>query len=500
MTLTATLSLASVLAEPARRWPDKVAVVEGDRELTYAQAWTLARRYASALQDRGVGSGDRVALSAPNVIEFVAAYYGIQTLGAVVVPVPTLLRAPEAAHLLTDSAADLFLHHPAVAQVATAAAEQTGTPAESIVGMADGHDPVAGYATRSPEDPAVIFYTSGTTGRPKGAILTHLNLVLNATVNAFDCQDARHDDVTFGALPLFHVFGQTVTLNGVFRIGGTLVLQPRFDAAAALDLMNTKEVTLFFGVPTMFQQLLHAADGMDDPPTLRWACSGGAPLPVATLQAFEKTFGAPIYEGYGLSETSPTATTNQLVYGARPGTVGHPVWGTEVEIADANVTDRVELVPAGERGEVVIRGHNVFAGYLNNPEATARVLQDGWFRTGDIGTKDEDGFISIVDRTKDLIIRGGFNVYPREVEEVLCHHPAIEQATVIGVPDADRGEEILAVVVVRDGADLDPADLISWSRDRLAKHKYPRRVEIVQELPLGPSHKVLKRVLRERFS
>lgn len=496
--LTATLSLASVLAEPARRWPSKVAVIEGDRRLTYSQVWELARKYAAALSERGVGAGDRVALMVPNVVEFVGAYYGILTLGAVVVPVPTLLQGLEAAYIVGNSGARLIAYHPAVEDAADAAAHESGVDAVSVVGLADGHDPVATYTTRAPEDPAVIFYTSGTTGRPKGAILTHLNLVLNATVNAFDCQDTRHDDVTLGSLPLFHVFGQSVALNGVFRMGGTLVLQPRFDAAAAIELMRQESVTLFFGVPTMFVQLLHVAG--DDLPTLRWTCSGGASLPVAVLEGFEQKFGAPIYEGYGLSETSPTATSNQPVFGVRAGSVGHPVWGTEAEIADALVTDHVELLPVGQRGEVVVRGHHVFAGYLDDPEATAKVLQDGWFRTGDIGVKDADGFVSIVDRTKDLIIRSGFNVYPREVEEVLNRHEAVEQVSVIGIPDAERGEEILAVVVPRAGAQVDADALIAWSRERLGKHKYPRRIEVVEELPLGPSHKVLKRVLRTQFS
>ncbi|TWP37340.1 long-chain-fatty-acid--CoA ligase [Leekyejoonella antrihumi] len=501
MTLTATLSLASVLAEPARRYPTKTAVIEGDRRLTYAQTWDLARRYAGGLQARGVGAGDRVAIMAPNVIEFVLAYYGVQALGAVVIPVPTLLQPQEAAYLLENSGATLLLHHPALTDAARGAANSAGVEDASIVGFADDHEPVQTYTSRAPEDPAVIFYTSGTTGRPKGAVLTHLNLVLNATVNAFDCQDVRHDDITLGSLPLFHIFGQSVALNGVFRIGGTLVLQPRFDAAAAIDLMRRERITLFFGVPTMFVQLLHAAESAtEELPQLRWTCSGGASLPVAVLEGFEHQFNAKIYEGYGLSETSPTATTNQPAFGTRAGTVGHPVWGTEAEIADPETPDRIELLPTGERGEVVLRGHHIFAGYLDNPEATAKVLQDGWFRTGDIGIKDSDGFISIVDRTKDLIIRGGFNVYPREVEETLSRHDAVAQVSVIGIPDAERGEEILAVVVPREGSEVDADELIAWSRERLGKHKYPRRVEIVHDLPLGPSHKVLKRVLRQQFT
>jgi long-chain acyl-CoA synthetase len=215
------------------------------------------------------------------------------------------------------------------------------------------------------------------------------------------------------------------------------------------------------------------------------------------LERFEKAFGTTVYEGYGLSETSPTASVNQPWFGTRAGTVGHPIWGVEVEVADQTVDDRIDLLPAGRLGEIVVRGHNVFAGYLDDPAATAEAIVDGWFRTGDIGTIDEDGFISIVDRKKDLIIRGGFNVYPREVEEVLARHPCVAQVAVIGVPDDEMGEEICAVVTVTEP--LEPEELVAWSRERLGRHKYPRRVEVVEALPMGPSHKVLKRELRTRF-
>jgi long-chain acyl-CoA synthetase len=228
--------------------------------------------------------------------------------------------------------------------------------------------------------------------------------------------------------------------------------------------------------------------------------SGGASLPVAVLERFEKVFETTVYEGYGLSETSPTATVNQPVFGTRAGTVGHPVWGVEVEVADADVEDRIVLLDEDQTGEIVVRGHNVFDGYLDDPEATEAVLVDGWFRTGDIGTKDAAGFISIVDRKKDLIIRGGFNVYPREVEEALARHPEVAQVAVVGLPDDDVGEEVCAVVVPQPGADLDPQALTEWARERLGGHKYPRQVRIVPELPLGPSHKVLKRELRRRLA
>jgi long-chain acyl-CoA synthetase len=289
-------------------------------------------------------------------------------------------------------------------------------------------------------------------------------------------------------------------MNSTFRVGATLLLQPRFDAAAAIELMHREKATLFFGVPTMYVQLLEAAPAAAELPRLRDCISGGASLPVAVLEQFEKAFDTTVFEGYGLSETSPTATVNQPWFGTRAGTVGHPIWGVEVEIADETVDDRVDLLPAGELGEIVIRGHNVFAGYLDNPDATAEAVVDGWFRTGDIGRKDDEGFISIVDRKKDLIIRGGFNVYPREVEEVLMRYPGVVQVAVIGVPDAGYGEEVCAVVVPTTPDAVDAAAMVEWAREQLGRHKYPRRVEIVEALPLGPTHKVLKRELRKQLS
>ncbi len=496
------LSLAVVLADPARRSPDKTALVQGDERIGYGQLWADARRYAGALRSAGVRPGGRVALMAPNVIDFVRGYYGILAAGAVVVPIPTLLTVAEAGYLIGHSGAELLLCHSTFASIGTDAAKQHDVPVADLTTFADGAEPVPAYVSRQAEDPAVIFYTSGTTGRPKGAVLTNVNLVLNATVNAFDANPIRREDVVMGCLPLFHTFGQSVSMNSSFRVGATLVLQPRFHPDQAIDIMRTEHATLFFGVPTMYVQLLDAAarGGADlELPQLEHCVSGGAALPVTVLEQFEKTFATTIFEGYGLSETSPTASVNQPWYGTRAGTVGHPIWGVDVEVAAENVEDRIELLPAGELGEIVVRGHDVFAGYLDDPAATAEVIVDGWFRTGDIGRRDEQGFISIVDRKKDLIIRGGFNVYPREVEEVLLRHPSVAQVAVIGLPDAEKGEEVCAVVVPTDPATFDAAALIDWSQAQLGRHKYPRRVEVVTELPLGPSHKVLKRELRNRF-
>jgi long-chain acyl-CoA synthetase len=495
-----TLSLAAVLAESARRYPDKVAVVDRDERITYRELWQQALAYAGNLRERGVRPGDTVALLAPNVADFPRAYYGILAAGATVVPVHLLLTSAEMAYGLRDSGASLLLADASQLEAGTSAAAQAGIPVAVLgAGLATaGGEPLRTYESRRPDDIAVIFYTSGTTGEPKGAELTHLNLVMNATVNVVDANEATRHDVVLGCLPLFHTFGQTVGMNGTFRLGATLVLLARFSGAAALEVMIREGVDVFHGVPTMYVGLLEASTGRELLPRLRLCISGGASLPVAVLERFNAAFATTIFEGYGLSETSPTATTNQPDFGVRPGSIGHPIWGVEVEIARAEIEERIEFLPDGELGEIVIRGHNVFAGYLNRPEATAEAVVDGWFRSGDLGTKDADGFITIVDRKKDLIIRGGFNVYPREVEEAFARHPAIAQVAVIGLPDDVHGEEICAIVVLDPAADAKPTadELLDWGKERLGRHKYPRQVRFMETLPLGPSHKVLKRELR----
>ena len=511
------LSIASILAESAARHPDRAAVVLGESRVTYAELWEQARRYAAVLRAHGIGPGDAVALMLPNVPDFPRTYYGALALGAVVVPVHALLTAEEIAFVLTDAKVKAFVCAAPFLAAGRAAAEKAGVtllavmvpPAGSgepgpkvpqVDALAASADPITAFVHRGPLDDAVVLYTSGTTGKPKGAVLSHLNMIMNATVSAFDLFGLRDDDVFLGCLPLFHSFGQTCVMNTAFRVGATVVLMPRYDGAAALDLLIKERITVFVGVPTMYISLLEAARTDPRRPELQIAVSGGASLPQTVLEAFEKTFGLPIYEGYGLSETSPVASFNQRDLGRKPGTVGRGVWGVDLAIAKADLEDRIELLPTGELGEVVIRGHDVFKGYLNNPEATAAVMVDGWFRSGDLGTQDADGFITIVDRKKDMVLRGGYNVYPREVEEVLLRHPAIAQVAVIGLPDPLHGEEVCAVVVLApDANETHAEEIIAWSQQNLARYKYPRRVEFVEAFPLGPSGKVLKRELVRRF-
>ncbi|WP_137990686.1 long-chain-fatty-acid--CoA ligase [Streptomyces vilmorinianum] len=489
------LSVANILGESARLLPERIAVVEGAARLTYGELWSEALRCAAGLREAGVKPGDRVAVLLPNTTEFVRVYYGALAAGATVVPVHALLVADEVQYVLEHSKAVAIVSGGPLWPVAEEAARAAGVRA--LRGAPSAAEPLSAAEPAGASDTAVVLYTSGTTGRPKGARLTHLNIVMNASVTSQDLLGLGAGDVVLGCLPLFHSYGQTCAMNGTLRAGATLVLLPRFSGPAALEALAEEGVTVFMGVPTMYHALVEAAavSGLRTT-ALRAAVSGGAALPVAVLERFEESFSTQVLEGYGLTETSPVATFNQPHIGRRPGTVGHPVWGVEIGIADAAVDDGIRLLADGEIGEVVVRGHNVFAGYLDDPEATAAAVVDGWFRTGDLGVRDEDGFLSIVDRKKDLVIRGGFNIYPREVEEVLVRHPAVSEVAVIGVPDEAKGEEVCAVVVPRPGvAPVTAEELVAWSKERLGRHKYPRLVRFVDELPLGPTGKVLKRAL-----
>ena len=502
------LTIASILADSALRFPDRTALVLGDLRLTYAQLWGHTKQYAAVLRENGVGPGDKVALLIPNTPHFPLAYFGTLALGAVAVPVHALLKAEEIEYVLTDSGAKALICAAPLLGEGAKGAELAGIPVFAVM---DGGDvtipridqlaleatPIDSLIPREPEDTAVILYTSGTTGKPKGAELTHLNVTMNVMVGAQSSFDIDETDVVLGCLPLFHTFGQTCCMNTAFYVGATVVLLPRFDGREALDLLVKEKCTIFMGVPTMYIGLLEAAKTSDARPQLKTALSGGAALPITVLEEFAQVFGGGILEGYGLTETSPVATFNQKGFTAVPGTVGKAVWGVEVEVAKAEIDDTIELLPTGELGEIVVRGHNIFKGYLNKPEATAAAIVDGWFRTGDLGTKDEDGYIRIVDRKKDMVIRGGYNVYPRDVEEVLLRHPAVAQVAVIGLPDAQYGEEVCAVVVKQ--GDLEEQDLIAWSKAQLAAYKYPRRVFFTDAFPLGPSGKVLKRELVAQY-
>lgn len=517
------LNLASLVEHPARLTPDRVALTFRDSHLSYAQLDARASQVAAGLAALGIGRGDHVALSCPNLPWFPVAYFGILKTGAVVVPLNVLLKPREIAYHLKDSGAKALLAFEGtpelpMAAMAHAACEDVGgvtlivmtadpaaaSPIENVrtIGqLMHGHPAQFGARRRRPDDTAVILYTSGTTGNPKGAELTHSNMLLNAAVSRDMVLPAARggleQDVELITLPLFHSTAQTCQMNASLYGGFRMVLLPRFDPADVLATMHREKVSFWIGVPTMYWTLLKyiASENIDPAPIaehLRLCISGGAPMPVEVMRQFERTFGVRVLEGYGLSETSPVACFNQIQRPSKPGTVGLPIFGVEVRCAD----EQGRPVPPGERGEVVIRGPNVMKGYYNRPEATDEAMRNGWFHTGDIGTLDGDGYLAIVDRKKDMIIRGGFNVYPRELEEVLMTHPAVSLVAVIGVPDARLGEEVKAFVVRKPGEAVTEDELVAWCREQVAAYKYPRQVEFRDSLPTGATGKILKRALR----
>jgi long-chain acyl-CoA synthetase len=492
------LNLGSILQGTAALRPDAVALRLGDQSITYAELERAARGIATSLRARGIEPGSAVAILIPNLPEFTQVYYGILYAGCTVVPLNVLLSAPEVQYHLEDSRAKLLFAHPLFEAPAKTGAAAAGVPVVWAAGT--GADTVAELASAPAidsvhqtlaTDTAVILYTSGTTGKPKGAELTHSNLFVNCSVVLPKLLPVQTDDTALATLPLFHSFGQTCIQNASIAAGGCFTLLPRFGPEEAFAIMERHRVTLFAGVPTMYFALLHHEGPPRDLSALRWCVSGGAAMPVEVMNAFEAKFGVEIYEGYGLSETSPVACFNMPGRARTPGSIGYPVWGVELAILD----EKDQPVAAGERGEICIRGHNVMKGYLGRADATREALRGGWFHSGDVGIRDANGSYRIVDRVKDMIIRGGFNVYPREIEEVLYAHPAIIEAAVIGIPHESHGEEVKAVVVARDPK-LCADDVIAYCRERLAAYKYPRIVVFAESLPKGPTGKILKRELR----
>ena len=488
-------SLNSLLAKAATDHGERAAVRMDDLVLTYSQLRDAAGRAASLLASAGVVPGDRVAVMLPNVPAFPIAFYGALGAGATVVPMNPLLKNREVAYYLGDSGTKaLFAWHEAAVEAGKGAAG-TGVQVFEVDqpdmgSLLAGRSPAVPAAEQSGDDTAVILYTSGTTGRPKGAELTHSGLSRNAELTAATLLNADPGDVTMGCLPLFHVFGLTCGLNATIVGGGTLTLLPRFDAGQALEIIGRDQVTIFEGVPTMYAAMLHhRAHASADTWSLRTCISGGAAMPVEILRGFEQTFGCMILEGYGLSETSPVASFNHPGRVRKPGSIGTPVEGVEMRVVDLNGHE----LPGGEVGEIAIRGHNVMKGYWGKPDATAEAIPDGWFRTGDLAKVDSDGYFFIVGRQKDLIIRGGYNVYPREIEEALHEHQAVAEVAVIGIPHVELGEEIGAAVKLKPGATVTPAELRAFARERVAAYKYPRHVWFVRELPKGPTGKILHR-------
>jgi len=489
------LNLASLLTESTERSPESPAIRLGEAELSYGELNDRSARLATLLREKGLEPGDRVGVMLPNVPEFPVAYYGVLRAGCIVVPMNVLLKRREIAFYLEDSGAKLLLAwHGFAAEArdgaADAGAEMIEVEPSAFAATLEGLEPTPGLADAAEDDTAVILYTSGTTGKPKGAELTHQNLFRNADVSSRTTSEIAQGDVVLGALPLFHSFGQTVSMNASLKVGACLTLVPRFDPAEALATMQRDGVTHFYGVPTMYGALLHHPGREDyDTSALRICITGGASMPVEVLRGFEDAFGAKVMEGYGLSETSPVACSNHPDRDRKAGSIGTPIEGVEMQVVDEND----EPVAQGEVGEIVIRGHNIMKGYWQRPDATEEAMRGGWFHSGDMARTDEEGYFYIVDRKKDLIIRGGYNVYPREVEEVLYEHPKIREAAVVGVPHDEWGEEIGAAVVCHEGEELAPEEVSAYVKERIAAYKYPRLVWFIEDLPKGPTGKILKR-------
>ncbi|MEY9845453.1 long-chain acyl-CoA synthetase [Streptacidiphilus sp. BW17] len=521
------LNLSILLEDSARTYPNRDALVLGPTRLTYAQVDAAANQVANLLVERGIRPGDKVALSCPNLPQFPVVYYGVLKAGAVVVPLNVLLKPREIAYHLRDADVKAYFCFEGTPELPmgaagwaafnevkevehffliTADAAEAAAPspvegavtmgAETLASALAGRSPVFDPVVTEATDTAVILYTSGTTGQAKGAELSHANTMMNvfACNRMFDTRPATDSHVL--CLPLFHTYGATVQMHAGFAMAATLHLVPRFNAQQVVQLMNTEEITFFAGVPTMWWGLLGAlTDDVDVDRiarNLRVGASGGSSLPVEIIHEVRERLHVQVLEGYGLSETSPVATFSDPNQEPRPGSIGVPIWGVAVKLIN---DDWSEVTEVDEIGEIAVKGHNIMKGYYNRPEATAEVIRDGWFRTGDLARRDADGFYYVVDRSKDMIIRGGFNVYPREIEEVLMTHPAISLATVIGVPHASHGEEVKAFVILKPGAEALPEGLVAWGREQMAGHKYPRIVEIVESLPMTATGKILKREL-----
>ena len=519
----ATFNLASVLEHTARLTPERQAITFNQSHLTYGQLDSQAARVAAGLAALGIAPGDRVALSCTNLPFFPLAYFGILKAGAVVVPLNVLLKPREIAYHLRDSDARALIAFEGTAELpigsmARAACDDTGcphlviitanpaaattiSPALTLGQIMHSHSGQFETCPCRPDDTAVILYTSGTTGQAKGAELTHENIVSNALASHEMFRPAMiggvEQDTGLITLPLFHSTAQTCLMNMGLYGGLRLVLSARFEPRTCLELMERERIGFWIGVPTMYWSLLQYVAEQDIDPVpiakhLKLCVSGGAPMPHEVMRRFEDVFQVRVLEGYGLSEASPVVSFNQLQRPSKPGTVGLPIFGVTIACVDEH--DRP--VATGERGEVVLRGPNVMKGYYNRPAETAEALRGGWLHTGDIGTLDEDGYLTIVDRRNDMILRGGFNVYPREIEELMMTHPAVALVAVIGVPDDRLGEEVKALVVRRPGIETTERELVDWCRDQLASYKYPRTVEFREALPVGATGKILKRELR----
>ena len=498
------MNLTDFLTDTTNRIPDHVAIRFEGEAITFAEMNRRVDALATGLKGLGLNPGDVCVLMMHNSINWTLVYYALAKLGAVVVPVNFLYRERELKYIFRDAGARAFVGHADYLQEPVPVLESI--PMIDIR-IADGENLPAGftflnelfdegqvfptYKTRA-DDPFSIIYTSGTTGQPKGAVLTHKSLMTDAMVSA-SVRHTEPDDVVLSVLPLFHIYGMTHPLNVSIYLGLTIHMWTSFDAEEVIAAIEEEGSTILYAVPTMVNRLVELA--VNKPPkrsSLRFCISGGASLPVEILHRFEKAFDTTIYESYGLTEFSPTCVENPFGRPTRPGSIGLPIPPFKTRIVDENDND----VSGGEVGELIVSGDAVMKGYLNKPEATAEALRGGWLHTGDLARMDEDGYIYIVDRIKELIIRGGYNIYPREIEEVLYTHPGVLETAVIGIPNQDLGEEVAAVVVIRPGTKVSADELRQLVKKQVAPYKYPRVVRFVDELPKTAAGKILKRAIK----
>lgn len=509
------LNLSLILEDSALKFPNKTAFILDDKHLSFIELNQQANTVAGYLKNNGLEKGDKVALTCPNIFHFPVIYFGILKAGGTVVPLNVLLKTDEIKYYLQDSEAKFYFCFEGssdlpMGQFGLEAFNKTPDCTQFLLlpsgaGLIQKNvttfehvlssTPLKTYRERTAEDIAVILYTSGTTGKAKGAQLTHSNMLTNALV-VKDLFKMNQEERLLVSLPLFHSFGQTVLMNTSILCGATAVLQPKFTPKSSLELLKSHKITIFAGVPTMYWAIIHHPEVLEYAQHIkshiRLSASGGAGLPLQILEDFKKLFDAPILEGYGLSETSPVACFNHLDKPNKAGSIGTPVWGVQMDIHDKNG----KSLEIDSVGEVVIRGHNIMQGYLNKPEANTESLKNGWFYTGDLGKKDKDGYYYIVDRTKDMIIKSGFNIYPREIEECLVTHPKVSLAAVIGIPDTIKGEEVKAFVVLKEGEEIKPKELLKYCTQKIADYKVPKLIKIIESLPMSATGKILKRELK----
>ncbi|QSW97736.1 long-chain-fatty-acid--CoA ligase [Haloterrigena alkaliphila] len=510
-------NLVTSVAESVESFPESVAVAVDDTELTYEAFWERTGRFAQALANRGIGADDRVAIYLPNLPQFVTAFHGTLRAGGIVVPMNPQYKAREISHLLSDSGAKAVVTLASNVDAVAEVLEETDV--EQVVSVGGGGsgadatdfedflaDDSLETVERADDDVAVQPYTSGTTGTPKGVLLSHDNLAWTAKANSDLIGGIEPDDKLVGTLPLFHIYGMSVVMNGALFNGAAYYPVPEWDATEVMKMIESERITVMFGVPAMFNDMINHPDaGEYDLSSLRFVNSGGSSLPMEVLERFEDLFGVTLYEGYGLTETSPTTHANSP-NARRKGSIGRPFEGMDAKVVTDDFAEvpRVEEGPVNEdeadlreiTGEIVVSGPNVMQGYYGLPEANEEAFTEAegktWFHTGDIGYWDEDDFFYVVDREKHMIVTGGYNVYPREVEELLFEHEDVADAAVVGVPDERRGETVKAFVVPTPDAEATPEDIKQYCLTNLAEYKHPREVEFVEELPRTTTGKVQK--------